>query len=237
MERGILLNVLALDTAGSHCGVGILRNDGRQFFCIEPSEQSHSRCILQTVENLLHEAALSLTDLQLLIWNAGPGSFTGIRIAASVVQSLSYSLQIPFLSLSSLEILAYASVRAASAANQWNAAKTVQIKVAVDARMNGVYWASFIYEQGALRYIEEDRLISREEFAAQRERVSGDTLIAGDAWPLAAQGAIVYARIDNVMELGQMKPLHTWQHRAQDCLPHYVQSSINWQKRTRFQTS
>lgn len=231
------MNILAIDTTGSDCCVGIVRQDGRHFVHAEPSAQSHSRCILATIDTLLEEAELQLSNLQLLVWNAGPGSFTGIRIAASVVQSLSYSLQIPFLSLSSLEILAYASVRAASAANQWNAAKTVQIKVAVDARMNGVYWASFIYEQGALRYIEEDRLISREEFAAQRERVSEDTLIAGDAWPLAAQGAIVYARIDNVMELGQMKPLHTWQHRAQDCLPHYVQSSINWQKRTRFQTS
>lgn len=132
------MNILAIDTTGSECCAGIARQDGLHFLQTEPSAQSHSRCILSTIDALLRDAALSLSDLQLLVWNAGPGSFTGIRIAASVVQSLSYSLQIPFLSVSALEALAFASARTLDVSNQER-----RIKVAVDARMNGIYWASF----------------------------------------------------------------------------------------------
>lgn len=234
LEREILLkNVLAIDTAGAICSVGILRHDGQRFLRAEQSAQSHSRCILSTIEALLGEAALSLSDLQRLVWNAGPGSFTGIRIAASVVQSLSYSLQIPFLSLSALEILAHAAVRTAC-----NPSHTNQqlIKVAIDARMNGVYWANFMYAQGVMRRAEDDCLLSKDAFTAQCESLEDSAWVVGDAWPSAKSSDCVSATIEDLLALAQTKPMQDWQYRAEDCLPNYVQSSINWQKRTRYQT-
>lgn len=222
------MNVLAIDTAGADCRVGLARNDGQYFLHVEHAAQSHSRCILSTIDALLHEAALQLSDLQLLVWNAGPGSFTGMRIAASVVQSLSFSLQIPFLSLSSLEVLAHASARQQD--------DTLAISVAMDARMNGVYWARFICAQGVLTRTEEDRLMTKEEFAVCCENIDSVILAVGDAWPSTMPQANVEATIEDLLSLAQTKSQQKWQYRAEDCLPHYVQSNISWQKRTRFQT-
>jgi tRNA threonylcarbamoyladenosine biosynthesis protein TsaB len=226
------LNILAIDTTGSECCVGIARQDGLHFLQTKSSAQSHSRCILATIDALLRDAALSLSDLQLLVWNAGPGSFTGIRIAASVVQSLSYSLQIPFLSVSALEALAFASARTLDESNQER-----HIKVAVDARMNGIYWASFFYSSsGELKRIEGDHLISLEVFAAQSEQMESGTVYAGDAWLTTGKKTHINAAIGDLIALAQTKPQQAWQYRAEECLPNYVQSSINWQKRARYQT-
>lgn len=220
------MNVLAIDAAGSNCRIGVARNDGQHFLRVEHAAQSHSRCILSTVDALLHEAELQLSDLQLLVWNAGPGSFTGIRIAASVVQSLSFSLQIPFLSLSSLEVLAHATARQQGG--------TLSIHVAMDARMNGVYWARFICVQGAVTRVEDDRLMTKEAFAACCKRIDSEILAVGDAWPSTVPQANSEATIEDLLSLAQTKSEQAWQYRAEDCLPHYVQSNISWQKRERF---
>lgn len=226
------MNILAIDTTGSDCCVGIVRQDGRHFVHAESSAQSHSRCILATIDTLLEEAELQLSNLQLLVWNAGPGSFTGIRIAASVLQSLSYSLQIPFLSLSALEVLAFAAMQTLD-----TAIPDSLIKVAVDARMNGVYWASFRYRKGgALERMEEDCLMSRDEFTTQGEQISSDVVLAGDAWLSVTQQTHTGASIEDLIELAQTKSQQSWRFRAEECLPNYVQSSINWQKRIRLQT-
>ncbi len=225
----IHLNLLAIDTAGSDCRVGLVRNDGQLFLRVEHAEQSHSRCILSMIDALLHEATLQLSDLQLLVWNAGPGSFTGIRIAASVVQSLSLSLQMPFLSLSSLEVLAHASARQQQDAS-------LAISVAMDARMNGVYWARFACTRGALTRVEDDRLMTKEEFAMCCESIDSAILAVGDAWPSTVPQANIAATIDDLLSLAQTKLQQEWLYRAEDCLPNYVQSNISWQKRARFQT-
>ncbi len=220
------MNCLAIDTAGTDCCVGLLRSDGQLFSRVESAVQSHSRCILAMIDSLLEQASISLPMVQLLVWNAGPGSFTGIRIAASIVQSLSYSLQIPFLSLSSLEILAYAAMQREPSAPE--------VRVALDARMNGVYWASFAVEQGVLRRTAEDQLIAKAAFETQQQTEKLSTaLMVGDAWSCATRLDINMA---DLIALAQTKPQQDWQYQAADCLPNYVQSNVGWQKRTRLQT-
>ncbi|HSC74822.1 MAG TPA: tRNA (adenosine(37)-N6)-threonylcarbamoyltransferase complex dimerization subunit type 1 TsaB [Pseudomonadales bacterium] len=225
------VNILAIDTAGAYCSVGLLVG-GTSFVRSENTSQRHSRHILGMIDQLLIEAGVQLGDLHLLAWNAGPGSFTGLRIGASVIQALAYSFSLPVLPLSSLEVIAYAALREACPVLN----ESTAIAVAMDARMNGVYWARFISEQDVLRRLEPDQLLDKDLLDERRKQCSDVCLMVGDAWPLAVvptgfESIIVDVSAADVMALAMKKSNESWLNNPAECLPYYVHNTINWQKR------
>jgi tRNA threonylcarbamoyladenosine biosynthesis protein TsaB len=82
------------------------------------------------VDSALREAGCNLRDLSEIAFGAGPGSFTGLRIACGVAQGLALGAQLPVRAVSSLLALAQASGASA-------------VVAALDARMNEVYWAAY----------------------------------------------------------------------------------------------
>ena len=83
------------------------------------------------VQALLQEADISL---QAIAFVRGPGAFTGLRIAAGIVQGLAYGLDLPVISVSSLAAMAHRAYREQG----WQA-----VHAAIDARMGEVYWGSY----------------------------------------------------------------------------------------------
>lgn len=225
------MNILAIDTAGTHCSVMLLV-DGKEFLRSENTSQRHSRHILGMIDQLMNEAGIHLDNLHLLVWNAGPGSFTGLRIGASVVQALAYSFRLPVLSLSSLEILAHA----ASRNHAERQGESATIAVAVDARMNGIYWATFISREGSLERLEADQLLDAGILDDKRKILGDSCLVVGDAWSLKQPDGMKQAIIDvsaadvMALALGQHNK-QGWLDNPTDCLPNYVQNTINWEKR------
>lgn len=205
--------------------------DGREFSRSENSSQRHSRYILKMIDQLMDEAGIHLDNLHLLAWNAGPGSFTGLRIGASVAQALAYSFHLPVLSLSSLEVLAYVASRNVA----WKSGESITVAVAVDARMNGVYWAAFIARQGSLERIEPDQLLDVGILDEKRKMFGSSCLEVGDAWPLASLGeakpGITEVSAADVMALALIHNEQEYLQNPVDCLPNYVHNTINWQKR------
>ena len=217
------MNILAIDTAAAHCSVMLRVGDGT-FFCSENTSQRHSRHILQMIDQLILEAGIRLDELHLLAWNAGPGSFTGLRIGAGVIQALAYSFGLPVLSLSSLEILAHAALHKSCTALP---APTV-IAVAMDARMNGVYWAGFMIKGDGLERCEPDQLLTKDTLEAKRKIFGDNCFVVGDAWPL---DVAVETSAADVMALAVTKNKNSWLDNPPDCLPNYVHNTINWEKR------
>jgi tRNA threonylcarbamoyladenosine biosynthesis protein TsaB len=146
-----------------------------------PREQTPR--ILSIIDELLTEAGLKLQDLDALVFGRGPGSFTGLRVAAAVVQGLSFSAGPPIVSVSSLAALA----ERAAGRHDWgagdrlkltagaddgsapaNGAKpaTGQVLCCIDARMNEVYWASFRCGQGQNEVESEERIGTAESVVA-----------------------------------------------------------------------
>ena len=225
------MNILAIDTATAHCSVMLLVDDNR-FFRSENTAQSHSRHILKMIDQLFIEAGIHPDALHLLAWNAGPGSFTGLRIGAGVIQALAYSFNLPVLSLSSLEILAHAAQRTAcSMVTDY----PVSIAVATDARMNGIYWASFISQANNLERLEHDQLLAKEILEDKRTALGDQCFVVSDAGSLieSAEGQVVVVEISaaDVMALAVTKDKKSWLVNPADCLPNYVHHTINWQKR------
>lgn len=101
------MKILSIDTASDICGVSILENNKLLINLDTNSGRTHSENLLSMINKALEETKLTIKDINLLICDRGPGSFTGIRIGISTIKAFHDSLQIPYIGVSSLESLAY----------------------------------------------------------------------------------------------------------------------------------
>lgn len=126
--------ILALETS-TEAGSCALWQHGEvhQFAC--PDGRSHSETLLPLVRRLMHEAGLSFGQLDAIAFGAGPGAFTGLRVACGVAQGLAVARDLPLVAISSLETMA---------------AKTQSDKVMalLDARMGEVYSGCYLKSEG-----------------------------------------------------------------------------------------
>lgn len=131
------VNILAFDTSSAACSVALQKGSALyQRHEVAPMQQA--KRLLPLISELLDESSLKLTDLNAVAYGAGPGSFTGLRIAASTVQALGFAKNMPIVPVSSLATLAMS----AHITHQCRAIITV-----LDARMDEVYWAAFQIQQ------------------------------------------------------------------------------------------
>ena len=134
------MKLLALDTASAQCSAALLL-DGQLRCRAIPTPREHARLLLPMIDELLQEAGVALSALDGIAFGRGPGSFTGVRIAAAVTQGLAAGAGLPVLPISSLRALA-AQARQAVLGHEprlppgnWLAC--------MDARMGEVYWGVF----------------------------------------------------------------------------------------------
>ena len=128
------MRILALDTATESCSVALLI--GRRLIAREQRlDHGHAEHILPMADELLREADVSLGALSAIAFGRGPGSFTGVRLAASVAQGLAFGAGLPVVPISDLRALAQRVM-------ELDAAVT-RVLVCNDARMHEVYWGCF----------------------------------------------------------------------------------------------
>ena len=135
------MNLVALDTSSEWC-TAALWLDGRLRVRQDQAGQRHSELILPMIDALLQEAGMSVRQLDGIAFGAGPGSFTGLRIACGVAQGLAFAAGLPVAAVGTLECLAEAS----------GAARVIS---ALDARMGEVYLAAFERADGAWRSVSD----------------------------------------------------------------------------------
>lgn len=100
------VNILCIDTATEVCTVALGR-DGKLLAMRENADgQSHAKTLLPYIDEVLKEADLQPSDLHAVAVGMGPGSYTGLRIGASTAKGLCYSLDIPLIAVSTLQIIA-----------------------------------------------------------------------------------------------------------------------------------
>jgi tRNA threonylcarbamoyladenosine biosynthesis protein TsaB len=142
------LRVLAIDTSTEACSAALLWSDGevRQRFIV--TERGHADLILPMIDELLAEADCKLKDLDGLAFGRGPGGFTGLRIAAGVIQGLAYGADLRVAPVSSLAAVAFltSSPSSPSSPSRPSAPSSDGILVCNDARMNEVYWGCYRFD-------------------------------------------------------------------------------------------
>ncbi len=131
------MNLLALDTSTDMASVAL--SHGEQMDSLEQSSvRQHAQQILPMIQHLLDQARLSLSRLDGIVFDSGPGSFTGLRIACSIAKALAYAHDLPIYSVSSLDAIAYQARLHMTALQE-----STGILAILDARMNEVYWAYY----------------------------------------------------------------------------------------------
>lgn len=127
------MKILAIDTSSSICSTAILDDE----VLIDKNElnngRTHSENLMPLIQELLQSNQLSLNQIDLIVCDKGPGSFTGIRIGIATVKALAEVHNIPVVGVSSLEALAY----------QVTSSSKSYIGSLIDARNNQVYCGIF----------------------------------------------------------------------------------------------
>lgn len=101
------MKILSIDTASDLCTVAVLEDEHCIKEIIVSDARNHSEKIMPVIEQALQETNLSLKNIDLIVCDKGPGSFTGIRIGVGTILAFQDALNIPCVGVSSLEALAY----------------------------------------------------------------------------------------------------------------------------------
>lgn len=161
--------ILAIDTATHACSAA-LYIDGWVDEQYKYAPRMHGELILNMVDELLTNHGLTLANLDALAYGAGPGSFTGVRLATSTIQGLSFGAQKPVIPISSLLAQADAFYKYLGYS---------QIACAFDARMGEVYWGVYQFSAGEWEAVVPDCVIAPDKVSVP---AAGEWVGVGDGW-------------------------------------------------------
>jgi tRNA threonylcarbamoyladenosine biosynthesis protein TsaB len=155
-----LTYILNIETATKNCSVA-LSKDGKTILCKEIAElgYSHAERLHVFIEEILMEANVKLPDLKAIAVSQGPGSYTGLRIGVSTAKGLCYALEIPLISIDTLQVLAH-QVEVESGL----------IVPMIDARRMEVYSAVFDSNFKKIREVKAE-IITNDSFVETSENI------------------------------------------------------------------
>lgn len=163
------MKLLAIDTSTEACSAALLIEDEiQERYRLAPRE--HARLILPMIDELMNEAGLKPSALDAVAFGRGPGAFTGLRIAAGVIQGIAFAADLPAVPVSSLAAIAQGAHREKGIR---------RVLAAIDARIHQVYWGA--YERGE----SGDMRVCGEESVCAPAQVP---IPHGDGWQGAGTG-------------------------------------------------
>lgn len=225
------MNILALETASDACSAA-LALDGEILERFKVAPRGHSQLILPMVDELLAEAGISLADVDALAFGRGPGAFTGVRIAVGVAQGIAFAADLPVVPVSTLAALAQGS-------------EHDQVLVAVDARMDEIYYGA--YKRNANGLVE---LCSQEQVLApgqlslpEPSSALGDWFGVGSGWAsfedelrarcgdsLGGWDGQALPHASEIARLGAAGFAAGQAVAAEQALPVYLRDEVAWKK-------
>jgi len=165
------MRLLAVDTSTEHCSAALLGvRDGVTLRCALAGRR-HAELLLPMIDELLSAAGWPLADLDGLAFGRGPGGFTGLRLAAGVVQGLAFASGLRVAGVSSLAAVAF---QVPGHAGQ-------PVLVCNDARMGELYVGLYTVHEDRVVALDVERVVPPATIlalAGQARHVAGNGLAA-----------------------------------------------------------
>jgi tRNA threonylcarbamoyladenosine biosynthesis protein TsaB len=230
-----MTDILALDCATDSCSVA-MRLDGSITSRCELIPRQHNQGVFSMLDEVLGGRSPADAGLQYLAYNQGPGSFTGLRIAASAIQGLAYACELPVVGVSTLACLAQGVWR------QGLADPSATLLVMLDARINEVYWGLYGWQEGVAVSLLPDAVSQPEEIPAELPTGSGGLVAVGSGLRYREQlAAALCASLagelpeqwpDSVdtLTLAELEIAQGRLLSPEQVQPVYLRNEINWKK-------
>lgn len=165
------MNILAIDTSTFSLSVAVSTEQKVLGEFATNLKKNHSIRLMPLISDLLAEVELAPTDLSAIVVAQGPGSYTGVRIGVATAKSMAWSLGIPLIGISSLEVIA------------WNGMHFPGLIVPLfDARRGQVYTAVYRSGEDGIEVVEEERIVLLENALQAWRELPGEPpmLFLGD---------------------------------------------------------
>ena len=226
-----MANLLILDASSSLCSVSLLTGQQNWHLC-EDQPRRHAQRLLPMVDEVLTQAGLNRQQLDGIAYGRGPGSFTGIRIAASVMQGIALALDLPVYGVSSLQAIAQQLVETGSYQ------PGQQIAVIMDAHMGEVFWGIYqLQDNGQTLLLNSEQVAVPEVCLEQLQQFDG--IYAGDGLTLEPiQAALPQDKCNGAIQPATefMTALvkQAWHDQQfadeEQYAPVYLRDSVAWKK-------
>lgn len=229
-----MTTILALDTSTDACSAALQRGDSLELR-YQLSPRQHNHLLFAMLGELLPGGAEE-AEIDLLAYAQGPGSFTGLRVAASAAQGLAFTLSLPVAGVSTLACLAQGALRESVVTEDDT------VFALIDARINEIYWGLYRFEDGLAVPCLEDQVsapaeVPAELLMAQDSVVAlGSGLALADDLPDAVKSAISrqvedrWPSAQDLIPLAQAMAAQEALVSAAEVQPVYLRNEIHWKK-------
>ena len=228
-----MTRILAIDTSTAWCSVALSLGDQAPILRHELVSAGASQLLLPWVETLLEEANIKLNELDAIAIGIGPGAFTGVRLGVAAVQGLAISCDLPILPVASLDAIAAQLIKTTHFKN----AKPSHFVIAIDARMEEIYWAKYESpgrQQDLAKRIGNIHLSKPEELeltdiqflAGSALEVYGDRLFTNTILPSAALDAHIHLTALGVLDCAVQRLKEGRQIHVRELEPLYVRDKV-----------
>jgi len=180
------MKILAIETSTEFCSVALWQ-DGELSSRSEHAGQKHSEILMAMLDGVLKEAGVKLAQLDGIAFGAGPGSFTGVRIACGVAQGLALGANLPVVGICTLQALAQDVAMKGGM-------KKNKVIAALDARMAEVYFAVYEKSDGIWKTVCEPCLCLPQD----------TPIVAGAGWSGAGSGFAAHGSLLRARYAGQL---------------------------------
>lgn len=164
-----MTRVLAIDTSSYVLGVAIVEEDRVIGELVTNLNKNHSVRAMPAVDQLMKDCEIKPDTLDRIVVGRGPGSFTGVRIGVTLAKTLAWSLNVPLVGVSSLELLA-ANGRYFKGV----------ISPIMDARRGQVYTGLYTWDKTGIQMEVEDVNIALTDWLGMLKEKNEDVLFIGN---------------------------------------------------------
>ncbi|WP_294909888.1 tRNA (adenosine(37)-N6)-threonylcarbamoyltransferase complex dimerization subunit type 1 TsaB [uncultured Ruminococcus sp.] len=180
------MKILAVDTSATAASVAVAEENKLIGEFSINTALTHSQTLIPMIDELLNNTGLSVNDINVVAVNAGPGSFTGVRIGVAAVKGIAFPKNLPCVSVSTLESMAYNML-----------GNDCIVCSVMDARCSQVYNALFRVKGCTVTRMTDDRALSLTDLKLELQNIREKVVLVGDGAVLCNE--FLGSELENIM--------------------------------------